>query len=247
MQILKKIILGLTCLSFLFILLFWLINCSSSYILKFVNLYVLHIALILAGWAFLLNIIYSLCIKPKGWIWSSLLRLGYIFILGCILLYALITMHDNTRLALNWKGDAEQVYNYLREYLLKNKNILPDANSWSDQLIATAKDVRSLQWCFQKQKENDFAKLAFNKYLSNQDFNLLNGKLVLLFDSNSTGNANGTQESLEQFALKNNGHIFILFVDGNFADYDIKNHSLRFLQLGLKEKDYLPLKWKPEN
>jgi hypothetical protein len=244
----RRFVLGLTIFSFILYIVFWCIDrFLTSYIFMVANVYILFFGSFLAaGFAFLLNLqYYSRNVKPKGWIWFIFLRLFYIFILGISLFYGLSKMHDSTSPAFLWKYSAEDIYNEFHEYTLKNKNILPEANSWCDQLLTTTNDSRHLQWFFQKQREHFLDKMAFNRYLSNKDFSKIDGSLVMLFDTNSVGNANGTEDMLNQFASKNQGHVFVLFADGKFADYDAKEKSLRFLELGLREKNYLPLRWKP--
>jgi hypothetical protein len=247
MSLLQKATSSLMTVSFAFFLLFLGLSFSSSYILAWVNIYILFFAGLIIAVSSVLNLMG--CFSPgkrKFFFLQLLLSIVFGFILLIVLTLWLNKTHNSTSPAFGWQWESDVIRDELCEYANKNNGFLPDANSWRDSLLTTSKDVKRLKRHFDYQKENSISNMAFNISLSGANFKKLDGNIVLLFQTDSVENVTGQREMLEQFAAKNNGHVFVLFCDGTFADLDVPHNSLRFLSLSF-QKDYLPLHWKPLN
>jgi len=157
----------------------------------------------------------------------------------------LIWYYDNiARPAVNtawfYRQDFALVRNELLEYAAKNNNILPDANTWCDTLLTNCRNQTTLRSALGQRDTNSIV-IGFNRSLSGMHIKDIDGKSVLFFQAQGSGNLNGGKVLMDRSSRY--PHVYIMFFDGTFGDYNISDNSLRFLEFGLHQSDYLPLKW----
>jgi len=239
---LRKIAFILTAVAVLMFLVFLCTFRSSLYTIMSVNYQ-------LVGWAgivLFLSIIFSIISfaeRKRVRIWFLLFQFGFLMVLTFTFMgYYNSTARPAFSSARPWRLDVEFIRSELLKYAKIHNGTLPDANDWCNLLSANISNSSKLNYILRKQ-ETGIIEVGFNRALSKMPINSIDGKVVLLVQSQGGWSLHGGKELMDR--SERYPHVYILFFDGTFGDYDVSDNSLRFIDLGLYQADYLPLKWKP--
>ncbi len=115
----------------------------------------------------------------------------------------------------------------LKSYADNHNGLLPDANSWCDELLRSDPNLTRETFKNPNPKMGDAeCGFAFNENLSGKPIAGIPKKVVLLFEACGPWNLSGNQDLLEQQEAKSR-YVKIVFVDSNMADYWFYEHGVR--------------------
>lgn len=115
----------------------------------------------------------------------------------------------------------------LKSYADDHNGLLPDANSWCDELLRNDPNLTRETFKNPNPKMGSAeCGFAFNENLSGKSITNISKKVVLLFEASGPWNLSGSQDLLDQQEVKSR-YVKIIFVDSNMADYWFYEHGVR--------------------
>lgn len=140
----------------------------------------------------------------------------------------------------------------LKGYAQRHNGLLPDANSWCDQLLADEElGLTSENFCHPKKQDLGFkgkCQFAFNRNLSGKRLADIPGDVVLIFEADGDWNLNGSSELFHTRYQDDHDYITIFFVDESENDYWFYKDAVRKFKekgLGRVSMYYAQPRWSP--